>query len=141
MVLFNFKTLLVLINLILQLSMRIRGDSSQKNNFVVELKNLEKETKSLCSIIGNDALSQADQFLKHLNIAYIKCPDRGVMENKLANLLVQGKAHKSALIDQMNDCFKLSDMLTKGLENINMVLFYINERNYKFVEDILDRWH
>jgi hypothetical protein len=95
----------------------------------------------LCTFIETNSISQANEFLKHLYNAHTKCPDLDKMNNRLLNVLNQAKKHRSGLIEELDSCKKLSDMLSNGPENANLVIFYLTEGDYTLVSEILRIWH
>jgi hypothetical protein len=137
----NFKILIACMLVFLPITENSNQNTAQRKGFPEEVKNLEKKTQELCTFIETKSIFQANEFLKHLHNAHTKCPDLDKMNNRLLNMLDQAKKHRSGLIEEFDSCKKLSDMLSNGLENANLVIFYLTEGNYTLVKEILGNWH
>lgn len=116
-------------------------DIDDSQSFSERIVTLQTETRYLCTHIEDKSLGTTKRFKRLLQDAHIYCPDMKAMEPALVNIETMANTYYSFIIQQLDDCQELSKMLTKGLENGGLVVYYLKEGNYSLVTSIIDKWH
>lgn len=114
------------------------GDTQSFNERVITL---QTETRYLCTHIEEKSLVATKRFKTLMQDAHINCPDIKAMEIALVNVETMANTYHSFVVEQLKDCQELSKMLTKGLENGDLVVYYLKEGNYSLVTSSIDKWH
>lgn len=119
-----------------------RADSAPDDkSFSDYVFNLQNDFKSLCSYIGRNTLSTATEFRNLIRNAHIYCPNMDALKIKLSYMENMASQHISFVKRQSDSCQELSNMLLEGLENGDLLIYYLKEGNYSLVTSIIDKWH
>ena len=132
----NIRNILILITL--SLVVVANSVSNDIGSFGDQIQILKHGTNSLCSHIQQITLVNAKKFQDLLYKTHnYCCPNFQALEPMLMDMESMANKHYSYINEELSDCHELSQLLTKGLENGDLVIDYLKVGNYSLVTDII----
>lgn len=122
-------------------TLSLTTNTNDNKSFGDEIQTLQNSTRVLGYHLENKMLIDAKTMRTLMRDAHRDCPDNNAMEVTLVNLQQMADKYYSNVKNQLEKHKELQNMLTKGLESGDMIIFSLMEGKYSYVASIIEKWH